>query len=72
MILSVGDSRKSSTSFLYATAQNQNPRAFQTFLVIVQRRGNRVNDVIRHRRIDFAGKLDEASRKVILACLPRR
>ena len=55
---------------LVSHAEQQNFRALDTFLAIVESRGHSIHDVIRHFGIDFAGEFDEARGEIILSGFP--
>src|ERR1700693_2201614 len=46
--------------FFVGDAEDQQLRAFETFFVIVEGRGDGVDNVVRHGGVHFAGQFDEA------------
>ena len=53
-------------------AEDADLRALERALTIVERLGDEVDDVARHREVDVAGHLDEAVDEVELARAPRQ
>src|SRR5205823_284437 len=58
--------------FFIRDAKYEQLRAIQTFLLLVERRGYRFDHMVGHRSVYFACQLDESSRKVVFARLPRK
>ena len=59
-IVIAGDSRQSLVPGLYASAEQQDPRAVDRALLRVQHRDDAADDVLGHAAVDVVGELDEA------------
>ena len=72
MTSAAGELRASRTFGLKATPRTPTLAPLSAALAVVERLGDEVDDVARHREVDVAGELDEAVDEVELARAPRQ